>query len=147
MAADVGERAAAGRIVAEGEGSVGVGHVVLGVDAAIAPDLAEFAGCDHLAREAEHRVAEIVEADLRLDAGRLGGLGHLASVGRERRQRLLAIDVLAGGDRGQRHLLVQRVRRGDVDEVDVGIGDERAPVAGRVRKAERGGGLRRRPRR
>ena len=50
--------------------------------------------------------------------------------------------MLARGDRRQRHLLVQRVRRGDVDDVDIGIGDQRAPVRRRAREAERGGGLR-----
>ena len=55
VAADVGERAAAGGIVAEGERPGGVGHVVLGMNAAIAADLAEFARGDHFARKTEQR--------------------------------------------------------------------------------------------
>ena len=43
VAADIGERAAAHRIVAEAEGRSRVSHVVLGVNAAIAADLAELA--------------------------------------------------------------------------------------------------------
>ncbi len=50
--------------------------------------------------------------------------------------------MLAGGDGGQRHLLVQRVRRGDVDDVDIGARDQRAPVAGPLGEAERRGGFR-----
>ena len=142
VAADVGQRAAAGRVVPEGERSGGVRHVIFGVYAAVSPDFAEFAGGDHIAREAEHRVAEIVETDLRLHAGRLGGLGHFASVDGEGRQRLLAIDMLARSDRRQRHFLVQRVRRSDVHDIDIGIGDERAPVRGRARKPKGCGGLR-----
>ena len=129
VAAEVGERAAADRIVAEAERARRVGHVVLGVDAAVAADLAELARRDHLAREAEHRVAEIVEADLGLDPGRFRRVGHLAGVRGERRERLLAIDVLAGGDGRERHLLVQGVRRGDVDEVD--LRDRRPACASR----------------
>ena len=142
MAADVGERAAADRVMPESECPCAVGHVILGVHAAVPPDLAEFATCDHFAREAEHRVAEIVETHLRLHAGPLGGIGHFAGVGGERRQRLFAIDVLARRDRRQRHLLVQRIRRRDAHDVDIGIGDQRPPFRGRTREAERGGGLR-----
>ena len=80
MTADVGKRAAARRVVPEGEWPGAVRHVIFGVHAAISPDFAEFTSGDHFAGEAEHRVAEIVETDLRLHAGRLGGLGHFANV-------------------------------------------------------------------
>ena len=66
--ADIGQRAAARRIVAEGVGAGGVGHVILAVDAAIAADLTQLARRDHLAGQNQHRVAQIVEADLGLDA-------------------------------------------------------------------------------
>ena len=81
MTADVGERAAAGRVMPESEWPCAVGHVILGVHAAVSPDLAEVASGDQFAREAEHRVAEIVEAHLRLHASRFGGFGHFAGVG------------------------------------------------------------------
>ncbi|MPL79712.1 hypothetical protein SDC9_25596 [bioreactor metagenome] len=123
MAADIGERSAPRRIVAEGPGAGGIGHVILGMQPAIAADLAQFAGRDHLARQPQHRVAQIVEADLRLHCLRRRRIGHLARLGRARRKRLLAIDMLARGDRGEGHLLVQRVRRSDVDHVDLGGGD------------------------
>jgi hypothetical protein len=56
------------------------------------------------------------------------------------RQRLLAIDVLAGLKRGHRHLMMEVVRRGDVDDVDLGILDQLPPVAGGALEAEAGGG-------
>ena len=71
------------------------------------------------------------------DAGLRGGVGHLLGFGRVRRERLLAIDRLAGGDGGERDRLVQRVRRGDVDEIDRGSATSALPVAGRAREAER----------
>src|SRR5690606_8939323 len=51
-----------------------------------------------------------------------------------------AIDMLAGGNGGQGHLLVQRIRGGDVDHVDLGVRDHAAPVGGGMGKAEIGGG-------
>ncbi len=50
--------------------------------------------------------------------------------------------MLAGGNGRERHLLVQSVRRGDIYNVDDGIGDHLAPVGSRARKAQRGGGFR-----
>ncbi|MCY1302665.1 hypothetical protein D9M70_523360 [compost metagenome] len=44
--------------------------------------------------------------------------------------------MLAMRDRGQRHLLVQEVRRGDVDDVDIRIGQQLAPVGSRLAEAE-----------
>ena len=46
------------------------------------------------------------------------------------------MDMLARSDGRQRHLLVQRVGRGDVDRVDLGIGDHGLPVACRTRETE-----------
>ena len=71
-------------IMPEGERSCRVRHVVLGVNAAIAPDLAQFARLDHFARQAQHGVAEIVETDLRLDAGAFRSLSHFPGVRCER---------------------------------------------------------------
>ena len=140
VAADIGQRAAARRIVAEGEGAGRVGHVILGMDAAVAADLAQFPRRDHLARDMDHRVAEVVEADLRPDPRRFGGLGHPKGVCGQRGQRLLAIDMLARGDGGQRHLLVQGVGGGDVHDVDLGVVDHAAPVGGGMGEAPAVGG-------
>ena len=84
----------------------------------------------------ERRVADVVVADHGRDAGRGGRRGHLLGLGEGQPERLLAIDVLAGGDRGEGHLAVEAVRRGDRDDVDRGIVDERTPVVGRPREAE-----------
>ena len=142
VAADIGQRPAARRVVTEGEGPLGIGHVVLAVETAVSANLAELAGRDHLLRKADHRVAEIVEPDLSLHASGLGRVRHLARVLRRRREGLLAMDMLARSDGRQRHLLVQRVGRGDVDRVDRGIGDHGPPVGRRVRETESVGGAR-----
>ena len=72
---------AALRVEPPGEGRRRVGHVVLGVDAAEAHDLADLAGCDDLAGERDHRVLQVVEADGGRHAGLLGGVGHLLRLG------------------------------------------------------------------
>ena len=140
VAADIGQRAAARRLVAEVGRRLGIGHVVLAVEAAVAQDRAELAGGDHPLRDRHHRVAEVVEADLRLDACGFRRLRHLARVLDRGCERLLAVDVLARGDGRERHLLVQRVGRGDVDHVDLGIVDHGAPVGRPPAEAERVGG-------
>ena len=66
----------------------------------------------------DRRRAQIVVADQRAHACGLGRQRQLARVRGRQRQRLLAIDVLAGRDRRQRHLLVQDVGRGDRDQLD-----------------------------
>ena len=58
-------------------------------------------------------------AHLRRDACRLGGLGQLAALVQRVRQRLLAVDVLAGPDRRHRGDGVDVVGRADRDGVDV----------------------------
>ena len=87
--------------------------------------------------EAEHRVAEVVEADLGFHALGLGCFGHLARICCERREGLFAINVLACCGRRQRHLLMQRVWRRDRNKVNLGIGHKGAPVACTLLKAER----------
>ncbi len=114
------------------------------MQAAIAADFAELAGRDHVASKRQHRIAQIVEANLGLDALRLGRLRHLARIACQRRQRLLAIDVLAGGNGGKRHFLMECIGRGDVHHIDVGIGHQRPPVGGGMRKAKCCGRIRRR---
>ena len=62
--------------------------------------------------------------------GRRGG-GHRLGIGQRSGERLLAGDVLAGLEGGDRLLGVNVVRRADVDEPDVVGGDRGAPVGGR----------------
>ena len=129
---EVGDHArpAAG-IEAPDIGAVRIGHVVLGMDAAEAGDLAQLASGDHLARQLERRVLDVVVANLRLDARCLGRLHHLARLAGAGRQRLFAMNMLAGPGRGDRHLLVQDVGRGHRDDVDCRVVEQTAPVAGR----------------
>jgi hypothetical protein len=99
-------------------------------------DLPDFSGGDEVARKPEERVLEVVEPDGGRDPGPFCGESHLERLGHGRRERLLAIDVLAGGDGGKRHLLVHDVRRRDGDDVDRRVGDQLAPVAGRTLEPE-----------
>ena len=55
------------------------------------------------------------------------------------RQRLLAEHVLAGLERADRPLDVQRVGQRDVDRVDLGVGEQRLVGAVRARDAVLGG--------
>ena len=140
VAADIGQRAAARRLVAEVGRRLGVGHVVLAVEAAVTQDLAELPGRDHRLRDRHHRVAEVVEPDLRPDACGFRRFRHRARVLDRGCERLLAVDVLARGDGRQRHLLVQRIGRGDVDHVDLGVVDHGPPVGRPLAETERVGG-------
>ena len=58
------------------------------------------------------------------DAGVAGRRDHPLGIGRGQGQWLLAQDVLARLDRGERPLQVEVVREGDVDRVDVRVGEE-----------------------
>src|SRR4051794_8949237 len=104
MTAEVSEGAAADGIVAEAEWARCIGHVIFGVNAAVAADLAQLTGLDHFPLQCDHRIAEVVEADLSLDACGFRCIGHLPRVSSERCQRLFAVNVLPGGDGGKRHL-------------------------------------------
>ena len=70
-----------------------------------------------------------------------GGRRHLLGLRQRDRERLLAVDVLAGGNSGERHLLVHGVGRGDVDHVDGRVVNQRPPVAGAFLEAEARGGV------
>ena len=84
---------------------------------------------DRVPRLLHQRVAAIVERHRVDDAG----LGRLVEqrlrLGRGHRQRLVRDDVLALGDRRRVHRVVQVVRRRVVDDVDVGIVEQRLVAA------------------
>ena len=99
---------------------------------------AELAAGDHLARLLHQRVAAIVERHRVDDAG----VASPRRAARARRPRVIAsglseITCLPSRERGEDHRHVQVVRRRVVDDVDVGIGDERLVAAVRLRDAER----------
>ena len=82
------------------------------------PDLPDHALLQPLHHLAHQRVAAVHVAFHQEDALLAGGVDHLRRRFGVERDRLLAQHRLAGGDRGHRHLLVERVRRRDVDRLD-----------------------------
>ena len=72
---------------------------------------------------------------------RTGCVGHLLRLGEVASERPLAIDVLAGLQRGQHQCPMVRHLDGDGDEIDRRIGDQRQPVAMAGCRAERPGRL------
>ncbi len=96
---------------------------------------------DQLARVGVRRVLEVVEADQRRHARGPRGVCHLPGLGRAVGERLLAVDRLAGGERGERHLAMHVVGRGDVDHVDRGVAHQVPPVGAPAGEAQvvRGG--------
>ena len=68
--------------------------------------------------------------------GGFGGLDHLARVGRVQGQRLLAEDVLAGGQRGQGGGVMNRVGGADADRIHGIQAEEFVVIAKDVRDTE-----------
>ena len=104
-------------------------------------DLAQFAALDQPAQLQHGRVEPDVVVhgeDLPARRARFDDLRRLARV---HGQRLFADDVFAGPQRGQRHLAVEPVGRGDVDHVHVGAGQQLAVIGKRLRDAQPGGGF------
>ena len=81
--------------------------------------LADDAGLNPLVRQPRAFGGVPLIAHLRGDAGRVRGLGQLAAFVQRVRERLLAIDVLAGANRGHRGHGVNVIGRADRDGVDV----------------------------
>lgn len=102
--------------------------------------IAEFAAIDHLPGRGDGGDAPVVVAD-QVDDARLPHCSeHLLAFRNVEPERSLAKDGFAGKRRGDGDLAVGVVRRGDIDEVDGGIGDDIAPVGGGVFPAELSGG-------
>ena len=88
----------------------------------------ELAGVDRLLQLAVRVVAASVEAHGHDLARVLLRVHHRAALGDRRREGLLAVDVLAGLDRVDRHDRVPVVGRGDADGVHVWIREQRLVV-------------------
>ena len=137
---EVEQRAAGQRRVVQPMGRGMVAHVlpVVGDDAHQIADLAarkDVAHDDHVRQEAgPHRLHH----EHARCPGRVEDLRGLGCVDGER---LLDQDVLAGGDGQQGVVEVLGVRGGDVDDLDVRIGDERLVAAVRAGDAVAGGEL------
>ena len=127
-----------GNGVAPGRGAVG--QVVAIPEGADVVAVADQALLDHRPRHLVEAVGAVLRADLD-DALALGGDAHdllrfFDGVG----QRLLDVDVLAGGERVEQHAVMEMLRRGDDDRVDGLVGQQFLVVdvgLGRV-LAERG---------
>ena len=117
--------------VAPRVGHIGVSHVVgLEVDARML-DFADLSFAEGRNGQSMHRVLNIVEADQGNEPVLPSSLRHLASVVRVGGQRLLAVHMLACGDRGHGDFEVRVVGRANVDDVDLRILDDATPVVGR----------------
>ena len=105
-------------------------------------DLAELAGLNDLLALDPVLPAALLRAGLDDLLRRLDGLHHLGAFFDRVRDRLLDVDVLAGGDRVERHLLVPVIRRADEHRVDLAVVED-APVLGRLERGRTGdlGGL------
>ncbi len=143
VCAEVAERAGACDRPVEppdlGEGRVE--DPVLQVRRAEVVDLAQLAGLDHLAGEADGRDEAVVERAHVLDPGGAHAPVHLEGLVGRPRERLLADHVLAGLGRGDRGLRMERVRAGVVEELHGRVGHEVAPVGRRPLEAVAQGGL------
>ncbi len=129
MGAEIAERARARGLLLEPP-DLGVGRApVLQVAAPEVLDLAELPGLEQLAGQPHGRHEAVVEGAQVDDAGRLHALPDVVRLGGVAAERLLADDVLAGLGGGHRRLGVQRVRAGVVEQLDLGVGDQLAPVA------------------
>ena len=114
---------------------------VLHVGAVHVDDLAQLATRDHSV-QCQHGGIEanvVIHGKHAVAAPRqLHELGRFTRVHGER---LLAHHMLAGAQRGRRHLEVKAVRRGDVDGVDLRAGQQLAIVGERPRNGQPLGGL------
>ena len=87
-------------------------------------------------RVEDGRVLEVVVSHQGAHPGARRRVRHLLGLAEGHPHRLLAVDVLAGRDRSQRHLVVQGVRGGDGDQIDRRVLHEGAPVVRRPGETE-----------
>jgi hypothetical protein len=91
-------------------------------------DPSEPAVVQELLDERDGRDPPVVVPDRVRDPRRFDGVDHRLRLGRGPAERLLAHHHLAGPGSGDGYLVMRVVGAGDVDDVDVLAGDERAPV-------------------
>ena len=128
MCAEVAECARARRVGVETPRIVGRRPPLLQISPSEVVDLAQLARFDHLPRQSNGRDEPVVEGRHVLDAGRLDALPDLVALVGRAPERLLAEDVLSRLGCGDRRLGVEVVRPTVVEELDVGVADELAPV-------------------
>ena len=137
--ADVAERRRGAALLGvEPPGVVGlVEQPVLEVVAVQKARRADVAARDRLPRVLDERIAAIVERDGGDDAGAPRLVDEPLRLGRRHGQRLVRDDVLPFRERRRRDLVVQIVRRGVVDDLHIGIVDQRLVAAVSLARAER----------
>ena len=138
MATKIGKRSPALRVGSKRVRRLAAREIIFCVATSKARDVPDFAVFNHLARKRDQRVAQKIVPDDCLDARRFGGLTHSSSRFAVRRERLFAINRLSAIDRFQCDRFMQRVRRGDGDDIDIVGGRERPPIAGRALEAQFG---------
>src|SRR5579871_5445872 len=97
----------------------------------------EVAAPDQGAGVLQHRIEADVERHGVDQSAGLRRADEVRRLGRRHRQRLLAHDVLPGGERGPRRGIVERVRSRDVHDVQLGVLDQAPVVAVRPGDEER----------
>ena len=91
-------------------------------------DLAQASGIDDLLAEQEVIPAALLRAGLDDLLRGFDDPDHLGAFGDRVRDRLLDVDVLAGGDGVERHRLVPVIGRADHDRVDLAVVEDPAVV-------------------
>ena len=84
-----------------------------------------------------HRRPAVVEADKAHHTRLTRQLLDVSGLPRAASDRLFAKDMLPGRGDGLHHLLVQKVWRGDVDDMHMGVCDDLMPVGRRLGEAQR----------
>ena len=97
---------------------------------------ADLAGPYGFAHRMHRRVHPVVEVDHDLDATTGGGCGDRLGFGERGGKRLLAHDVLAGGNRRQHDVGMSEVRGRDGHRLDLRVGDQLAIVGVALTDAE-----------
>ena len=137
MTAQIEQHAAAARVVVllPADRPVGIDRAGVQVFGRERRDAPQLTRCNQLVRQHGGREEAVIERKLCLDPGGAGGVRDAARAFVIDGQRLVDIDVLAGGDCVQRHLLVEVIGGADGHHVDFGIGEELMVIVGSVFEA------------
>ena len=128
MAANICQRAAACRIMTKTIRRLGISHVIFCMHPAVGIDFAKLAIGNHLPRQCQHRVHQVIETHLCFDPCGLGRFGHFQRILGQRRKRFFTIDMLSSGNRCQCHVFMQSIGRGDIHHLDIRIINKVTPV-------------------
>ena len=110
--------------------SLWIHQPTLGVAGVVVANLAKRPLFNHFLRLSDGRYAAVVVADHVSDLGLGDSLQHLAALFNIHRQRFFAENVFARLGRSNRDLGMGIIRRIDIDDIDLGIGNNIAPVRG-----------------